>query len=84
MGAHFKALLEGVLMAPLDSRYTQVGFNYISVQLCDWFRSGAGRLSLQSDDMGGANLLNFRKAIGKLFFRHGFFIQKHLGTLDLD
>ena len=31
--AHFDALIEGVLMAPLDSRYTQVGFNLISVQV---------------------------------------------------
>ena len=29
----FEALVEGVLMAPLDSRYTQVGFNLISVQV---------------------------------------------------
>ena len=34
MGAHFEALIEGILMAPLDSRYTQVGFNLISVQVC--------------------------------------------------
>ena len=34
MGAHFEALIEGVLMTPLDSRYTQVGFNLISVQVC--------------------------------------------------
>ena len=34
MGARFKALTEGVLMAPLDSRYTQVGFNIVSVQVC--------------------------------------------------
>ena len=30
-GAYFKALKEGVLLAPMDSRYTQVGFNSISV-----------------------------------------------------
>ena len=35
MGARFEALMEGVLMAALDSRYTQVGFNLISVQVCD-------------------------------------------------
>ena len=34
MGAHFKAIDEGVLVAPLDSRYTQVGFNLTRVQLC--------------------------------------------------
>ena len=34
MGAHFKALVEGVLMAPLDSRYTQVSFNLVFVQVC--------------------------------------------------
>ena len=34
MGDRFKALIEGVLMASLDSRYTQVGFNFISVQVC--------------------------------------------------
>ena len=34
VGAHFEALDEGVLMASLDPRYyTQVGFNYISVQV---------------------------------------------------
>ena len=31
--AHFEACIEGVLIAPLDSRYTQVGFNLISVQV---------------------------------------------------
>ena len=34
MGAHFEALDEGILLVPLDSRYTQVGFNLISVQVC--------------------------------------------------
>ena len=34
VGARFKSLKEGVLMAPLDSRYTQVGFNLISFQVC--------------------------------------------------
>ena len=33
MGAHFEALNEGVLVIPLDSRYTQVGFNLVSVQV---------------------------------------------------
>ena len=35
MGACFEALTEGVLMAALDSRYTQVCFNVIVVQVCD-------------------------------------------------
>ena len=34
MGAHFEALDEGVLLVPLDHRYTQVGFNLVSVQVC--------------------------------------------------
>ena len=34
MGAHFEALDEGVLLVPLDPRYTQIGFNLISVQVC--------------------------------------------------
>ena len=34
--AHFEALDEGILLVPLDPRYTQVGFNLISVQLCLW------------------------------------------------
>ena len=34
MGAHFEALIEDILVAPLDSRDTQVGFNLISVQVC--------------------------------------------------
>ena len=31
VGAHLEALDEGVLVAPLDSRYTQVGFDFIFV-----------------------------------------------------
>ena len=37
VGAHFKALNESVRMAPLDSRYTQVVFNLITVQVCYFF-----------------------------------------------
>ena len=33
MRAHFKAFDEGVLLVPLDPRYTQVGFNHISVKV---------------------------------------------------
>ena len=43
MGARFEALIEGVLMAPLDSRYTQVGFNLISVQVCMTKTAGGGQ-----------------------------------------
>ena len=32
VGAHIKALNEGILVAPLDSRYTQVGFNLVPVR----------------------------------------------------
>ena len=35
VGAHFEAPNETVLMAPSDSRYTQVGFNLFSVQVWD-------------------------------------------------
>ena len=34
VGAHFEALDEDVLPVPLDLRYTQVGFNLVSVQVC--------------------------------------------------
>ena len=34
MGAHLEALNEGVLLVPLDPRYTQVRFNLVSVQVC--------------------------------------------------
>ena len=34
VGSPFKALIEGILMAALDSRYTQVGFNLVSVEVC--------------------------------------------------
>ena len=34
MGAHFEALDEGNLLMPLEPRYTQVGFNLLSVQVC--------------------------------------------------
>ena len=37
MGAHFEALDEGVLLVPLDPRYTQVGFNLVSVHVCASF-----------------------------------------------
>ena len=33
MVAHFDALDEGVLLVPFDSRYTQVGFNLVSIQV---------------------------------------------------
>ena len=35
VGPLFEALIEGVLLVPLDSRYTQVGFNLISVQVLE-------------------------------------------------
>ena len=44
MGAHFEALNEPVLMAPSDSRYTQVVFNLISVQVCPARVDGFGLL----------------------------------------
>ena len=34
VGARLEALDTGYLMALLDPRYTQVGFNFISVQVC--------------------------------------------------
>ena len=33
MEARFEALKEGVLMAPLNSSYTQVGLNLVTVQV---------------------------------------------------
>ena len=50
MGARFEALIEGVLMAPSDSRYTQVGFNLISVQVCEDFHKDFLRLVLRQSD----------------------------------
>ena len=40
MRAHFEAFIEGVLMAPLNFRCTQVGLNLISVQV--WCALTAG------------------------------------------
>ena len=34
VGARLETLEEGVLMMSLDHRYSQVGFNFISVQAC--------------------------------------------------
>ena len=34
VGARFEALIQGFLIAPLDSSYTQVVFKLISVQVC--------------------------------------------------
>ena len=33
VGAYFEALDDGVLLVPLDPRYTRVGFNLVSVQV---------------------------------------------------
>ena len=35
MVADFEGLYEGVLLVLLDPRYTQVGFNLVSVQVCE-------------------------------------------------
>ena len=42
--AHFEALDEGVLLVSLDPRYTQVGFNLIYVQVCEFFLPVPDRL----------------------------------------
>ena len=34
VGSHFEALNEGVLLVPYDPKYTKVGFNLVSVQVC--------------------------------------------------
>ena len=34
VGAHFEDLDDGVLLVPLESRYTQFGFNLLFVQVC--------------------------------------------------
>ena len=34
MGAHFEAFTDGILVTPLEPRYTQIGFNLISDQVC--------------------------------------------------
>ena len=56
MGTRFKALDEGVLLVPLDPRYTQVGFNLISVQVCSAFlRCGEACGVFEASEMSGAN-----------------------------
>ena len=42
VGAHFEALDEGVLLVPLDHKYTQVGFNLVSDQVCTVVANGLG------------------------------------------
>ena len=37
VGARSKGLNEDILLATLDSRYTQVGFNLVSVKVCVGF-----------------------------------------------
>ena len=39
MGENFEVLDEGVLVVPLDPRYTQIGFILICVQVCGDERS---------------------------------------------
>ena len=41
MGSCFEALVKGILIAPLDSRYTQVGLIQISIQVLAWIDGGA-------------------------------------------
>ena len=36
-GAHFETLDEGVLLVPFNPRYTLVGINLVSVQVCNPF-----------------------------------------------
>ena len=43
MEAHIEALDEGILLVTSDPRYTQVGFNLVSVQVCG--RSGLNSIS---------------------------------------
>ena len=73
MGAHFEALDEGVLLVPLDPRYTQVGFNLISVQVCFSFFFHFYSLSLscarKRDDLSDPE-----GAVGECQFGHMQFL----------
>ena len=56
MGTLFEAFDEGVLMVLLDPRYTQDGFNFISVQVC----SLSGQIYLNASDILGLGSSNTR------------------------
>ena len=56
MGSHFEALDEGVLLAPLDSRYTQVGFNLFSVQVCHNIVVEAASIKMVKCINGGSSI----------------------------
>ena len=81
-GAHFEILIEGVLMAPLDSRCTQVGFNLISVQVCKPFQFRPTLLSLYSDlkVKDYENVADIRKALQQLPTSHPQQRQEKLRT----
>ena len=49
MGAHFEALDEGVLLVPLDPRYTQVGFNLVSVQVWLYLLTSGAKRGMKGD-----------------------------------
>ena len=58
LGARFEELIESVLMTPLDSRYTQVGFNLISVQVCITQKGGSAlfeRVQMMKIDVPSLN-----------------------------
>ena len=56
-GGSLRSSNESVLMAPLDSRYTQVGFNLVSVQACVYVKENCQYLG--EFDHVGVKDINF-------------------------
>ena len=53
--ANYEALDGAVLMAPLDSRYTQVGFDLISVLSVSWLRARGPSLARDDSSSSAGN-----------------------------
>ena len=57
VGTHFQALIEGVLMAPLNCRYIQVGFNLISVQVCKSHKGLTSKMLPEPGNLSNVNVV---------------------------
>ena len=92
VGAQFEALIVGVGMAPFDSRYTWVGFNFISDQVCPGvfsqplllsFFTADQRRQLTNDHCSSSTFLPFLSTGDEITFFRGTLPYEHPRNLSL-